>query len=313
MSSSFRWTQVPLELLRVLVERSDVSGEEAASELSMLYGTPPRAGFVGDRWAVLRDAWLVAGDDPKSADAIVALRLAGIGDPAIATTTPGGTAAYLASCPDSVRLRSAVLRAFLALGSTGPHDPTTGAATAPGGAVVPVADDAAVGEDAAVGDGADGAPPAEVIVHARSADELRDAVIVALGSLVGGGADGAGEVVVDDDGDIPIRWGSAVLYVRVLDGNPVIRIFSPILREVQLRDELRDAVNELNKDHLFVSTFWADGVVLLTADLYAAPFVAQQFLNLLHAVAETADSLDDQLRSRFAGDATAGPGTAGYL
>lgn len=296
--SSFRWAQVPVEVLRALVERPDASAGDASAELALLYGARPQAGFVADRWAVLRDAWLAAGDDPHTADAIVALRTAGLGDLAIDITTAAGTSAYLASCADSLRLRSVVLQAFLAAGGA-----TDAAPVAAGG-------------DAADADGTSGdgtAEDAPIVVPVHTADELRTAVIGALGALFGAGDNGAGEVVVDDDGDIPIRWGSAVLYVRVLEDNPVVRIFSPLLREVALTDDVREAVNELNKNHLFVSAFWADGVVLLTADAFAAPFVPQQFLNLLHAVAETADSIDDQLRTQFAAGGPSSPGSAGYL
>jgi hypothetical protein len=307
MQTPFRWANVSIEVLQALIEHPEASPEDAAAELTLLYGAPPKADFVADRWPVLRDAWLAVGDDPHTADTIVALRTAGLGDLSIATTTAGGTASYLASCADSMRLRSIVLRGFLAAGRPTGDSPSGGSASGAVAVGATVSGDAPEAEVAADDVGERG------IVHARDADELREAVVVALGSLVGSGSDGGGEVVVDDDGDIPIRWGSAVLYVRVIADNPIIRIFSPLLREVHLSDDLRDAVNELNKNHLFASAFWADGVVLLTADLFAAPFVPQQFLNLLHAVAETADSIDDQLRSRFSVAGPNRPGAAGYL
>ncbi len=35
-----------------------------------------------------------------------------------------------------------------------------------------------------------------------------------------------GELKKDDDGDIPIRWGSAVYYVRLVDRDPVLPLHS---------------------------------------------------------------------------------------
>lgn len=284
----FRWANLPIEVLRAVLDRADASPEDAASELTTLYGAVPRNDFVADQWPVLRASWLGAADDPHTADAIVAMRNAGLGDLGIDTTTPTGTAAYLESCPDSVRLRSIVLRAVLAAGG-------------------------AAGADDALTLGAiDPAELATTLIHPRSAEELRAAVHLTLEAMLGSGEDGTGELVVDEDGDIPIRWGSAVVYVRVLQENPVIRIFSPLVRNVQVTDELRDAVNELNKDHLFINAFYADGVVMLTADVPGAPFVPHHLVNLLNTVAETADSLDDQLHSRFSGSGGS-PDAAGYL
>lgn len=293
--SPFRWANLPIDVLRAVLDRADVSSEDAAAELTTLYGAVPRGDFVADQWPALRTAWLAVADDPHTADAIVALRTAGLGDLGIDTTTPAGTASYLASCPASVRLRSVVLQAVLAAGggSSG-----SGAAADAGGEPEPVVLDAAAF--------------ATTLIHPRNADELRAAVHATLEAMLGTGENGTGELVVDDDGDIPIRWGSALVYVRVLEDNPVIRIFSPIMRDVQVTDELRTAVNELNKSHLFVNAFWADGVVLLTADVPGAPFVPHHLVNLLNTIAETADSLDDQLHSRFANNG-GGPDVAGYL
>jgi hypothetical protein len=301
-SSTFRWANLPLEVLRAVLGRPDATLDDAAGELTALFGPVPRGDFVADTWPVLGDVWLVANDGPHAADAIVALRAAGLGDLTIDTTTAAGTSAYLASCPDSLRLRSIILQSVLVAGR-----PATDGTDDAG----PAAEGDAAGGGGVIVIDAETLPA--TVIDPATADELREAVKATLSVVLGSGDEATGEIVFDADGDIPIRWGSAVVYVRVLDDNPVIRIFSPLARELQITDELRDAVNELNKNHLFITAFWADDVVLLTADLSAAPFVPKQLLNLLNVVAETADSLDDQLHQRFAGTADGRPDAAGYL
>jgi hypothetical protein len=296
-SSTFRWANLPLEMLRAVLGRPDASVDDAAGELAALFGPVPHGDFVADTWPVLRDAWLGATDGPHTADAIVALRAAGLGDLTIDTTTPSGTSAYLASCPDTLRLRSIVLQSVLAAGRSSADGTEAGDEEDTDGGAVTI----------------DTETLPTLMIHPTNADELREAVKSTLSVVLGSGEDAVGEIVFDADGDIPIRWGSAVVYVRVLEDNPVIRIFSPLVRNVPITDELREAVNELNKNHLFITAFWADDVVLLTADLSGAPFVPQQLLNLLNVVAETADSLDDQLHQRFAGSGDARPEAAGYL
>jgi hypothetical protein len=302
MPSIFRWANLPLDLLRAVVERPDASAADAAGELTLLFGAVPRSEFVTATWPVLRDTWLATAEDPHTADAIVALRGAGLGDLTIGTTTPQGTAAYLASCADTLRLRSIVLQALLAAGR---------AAAGTGATDGTAAGDAQDAADGALALDAESLPT--TVIQPANADELREAVTATLSAVLGSGDGATGEIVFDADGDIPIRWGSVVVYVRVLEDNPVIRIFSPLVRDVQITDALREAVNELNKNHLFITAFWADDVVLLTADLSGAPFVPQQLLNLLNVVAETADSLDDQLHQRFFGSGDGRPEAAGYL
>ncbi len=139
--------------------------------------------------------------------------------------------------------------------------------------------------------------------------ELREAVGDTLRSLLD-----TDELIVDEDGDIPIRWGSAVVYVRVLDEIPVIRCFSTVLTDVEPTAELRDAVNDFNRSHPLVKAVWTEHAVVVASELFAVPFVADTFINLLHLLAQTADAVDDELRARFAGrPATHPSSSAGYL
>jgi hypothetical protein len=59
---------------------------------------------------------------------------------------------------------------------------------------------------------------------------------------------GVEKVQKDDDGDIPIRQGSVAYFVRLLEGpsGPMLRVFSPLLRNVEKKPELLDRLNELN-------------------------------------------------------------------
>ncbi len=153
---------------------------------------------------------------------------------------------------------------------------------------------------------------APLLLRPTDPEELRRAVHASLTRLLQ-----ADEIVVDDDGDIPIRWGSAALYVRVLDDHPIVRIFSPILTDIVITPQVREAVNEVNRDRPLVSAMWIDDTVILVAEVFAATFSEDNFVNVLHALAETADELDDDFSTRFGdhtGDHTGGRvGYGGYL
>ena len=124
---------------------------------------------------------------------------------------------------------------------------------------------------------------APLLLRPTDPEELRRAVHASLTRLLQ-----ADEIVVDDDGDIPIRWGSAALYVRVLDDHPIVRIFSPILTDIVITPQVREAVNEVNRDRPLVSAMWIDDTVILVADVFVAAFSEDNFVNVMHDVSAVA-------------------------
>jgi hypothetical protein len=127
----------------------------------------------------------------------------------------------------------------------------------------------------------------------------------------------------DEDGDVPIRWGSTAVYARVLQGAPVIRFFAPVLTDLSPSPALLEAVNDINRHYLMISAVWDGHALLLTIDVPGRPYVGSHVLQALEVLGSAADELDDQLQARFGGrtlfgEAAPGPppvddGTAGYL
>lgn len=287
----FRWENIDPGLLRAFVD-PEVADADVVGVLRATFGARPKHPFVAELWPLLRDDWLSA--DPSRRERVVQrLRDAGLGRAGIDVTGADGQMAYLASCRNSATLRTVVLDEFIAMGEA--RSGTAGAAVvkpAPAPSSLPEVDQAAAG-------------PA--LSEPQNPDELRAAIVATLQRLLH-----VDEVVVDDDGDIPIRWGSAVVFVRVLDELPVIRCFSFVLSGVPVTVALRDAVNEVNQTHILAHAYWVDDTVVVSADCFASPYSQAAFVNVLNAVAETADTLDDDLAARFG--ATAPPGSAaGYL
>lgn len=125
-----------------------------------------------------------------------------------------------------------------------------------------------------------------------------------------------GELKKDDDGDIPIRWGSAIYYVRLVDRDPVlVRVFSVVLRGVELSHELLQELNETNQNVVSARVFWADGDIVASLELPAETLDAGDFSYAAWAVGSLADWADTELQPRFGGekmleDEEAGDGTS---
>jgi hypothetical protein len=139
--------------------------------------------------------------------------------------------------------------------------------------------------------------PAPVAHAYRTAEELRPLVERALEGWLGLDA-----LIRDADGDYPVRIGSALMFVQLLDGvPPVVRVFSPILRDVAASPVLLEALNEINARIRFGRVLWTDRQVVVAMELTAADLTEAQVVFACTQLGNLADHLDDGLRGRFGG------------
>jgi hypothetical protein len=116
---------------------------------------------------------------------------------------------------------------------------------------------------------------------------------------------GVTEVVRDEDGDYPVRVGSAVVFVRIVDGTPpMVVAFSPILRDVQPSAGLLIALNELNMRIRFGRVFWVANQVVVMTEVTGVDASADQIALVCLELGGLADALDDALSGRFGGQTT---------
>lgn len=109
----------------------------------------------------------------------------------------------------------------------------------------------------------------------------------------------------DEDGDIPISRGSAVVYVHTADDDPPrIEIFSPLLEEFTMRPEVFAAVNSINRNTPLAKAYVNpdNAQIVLTAELYIFDKLSpDQLLATIDLVADRADHYDSLLQKRFGG------------
>ncbi len=79
----------------------------------------------------------------------------------------------------------------------------------------------------------------------------------------------------DEDGDIGVRYGTAMTYLRLIGEPQHVHIFCPILRDVEESAELFIKLNELNANQWLIRFFFRNGVVYGAADLPAEPLVVE--------------------------------------
>ena len=132
-------------------------------------------------------------------------------------------------------------------------------------------------------------------IEPRDRDHLIELVDAALVPVVGG------VPAHDDDGDIPIRSGSAIVFVRVAEDGPFIELFSPVLVDVEGSPLALERISQLNRWVRFVSFGWDSGTVHATMHLCCHPFVPGHLRHAVGVLTSVADRLDDELRLGLGG------------
>ncbi|MEO8681582.1 MAG: hypothetical protein ABI665_21225 [Vicinamibacterales bacterium] len=104
-----------------------------------------------------------------------------------------------------------------------------------------------------------------------------------------------------DDGHLALRFGSALVIVRVHKEPFCVRIVSPVLAKVEADDLLIDRLNELNARVRFARLFVEDGTVFAVTEVSASPFVAEHVFDACGSLGRLADEIDDILQKQFGG------------
>ena len=106
----------------------------------------------------------------------------------------------------------------------------------------------------------------------------------------------------DADGDYPIRYRSALYYVRVVRAwKPVVQVFSVAVDGIHFTDALARELNEINTHLYFCRTFWVSGQVLVEAEHLGPSLTEADFHECALRVAEATDAFAKGLAERHGG------------
>ncbi|MFC3503431.1 hypothetical protein ACFOOK_20990 [Micromonospora krabiensis] len=113
---------------------------------------------------------------------------------------------------------------------------------------------------------------------------------------------------VDSDGDINIRAGSAMVFVRVRDNPPLVDVFSPVLTEVEPTERLYVRLSELTNRMPIGRLYCADDTVWASIPVFGRNFQATHLMLAVQVMTGLADELDDRLHGEFGGKRFFGEG-----
>jgi hypothetical protein len=106
---------------------------------------------------------------------------------------------------------------------------------------------------------------------------------------------------VDSDGDIGIRAGSAMVFVRVRDNPALVDVFSPVLTEVEPTEKLYVKLSELTNRMPIGRLYCTGDTVWASVPVFGRDFQPTHLMLAVQVMTGLADELDDRLHGEFGG------------
>ncbi|HEY8473255.1 MAG TPA: hypothetical protein VIL37_11565 [Natronosporangium sp.] len=132
------------------------------------------------------------------------------------------------------------------------------------------------------------------------------------------------KLIADADGDIGIRAGTAMVFVKVRENPPLVDVFSPILTEIKPTEKLYGRLSELTNRMPVGRLYCANETVWASVPVFGRNFQPSHLVLAVQVMMGLADELDDRLHGEFGGRRffaeddipphhTKDPGTGMYL
>ncbi|MDO5500409.1 MAG: hypothetical protein Q4F67_12105 [Propionibacteriaceae bacterium] len=108
----------------------------------------------------------------------------------------------------------------------------------------------------------------------------------------------------DSEGDLTVRVGSTVLFVRLSTDHREILVFAPLVHDVEGRSRAMEILSDLNSEVRLVKFQLIRDRVFASLSVFAHPFVPAHLHQAVRLMSEVADGIDDELAGRLRGRTT---------
>lgn len=110
----------------------------------------------------------------------------------------------------------------------------------------------------------------------------------------------------DEEGDVVIRVGSTLLFLRTAADAQDVVLFAAVVHDVAGRSRAAEVINDLNVESRWVKFQLVRDRVFVTASVPARPFVPAHLHQAVQVMSEVADGVDDELAAKLNGRTTFG-------
>jgi hypothetical protein len=132
----------------------------------------------------------------------------------------------------------------------------------------------------------------------RDQQHLNDMVDAELAEMYGH------RPIRDAEGDVAIRVGSTMLFLRTSQDGQEVVIFAAVVHDVAGRSRAAEVLNDLNVEARWVKFQLIRDRVFVTISVLARPFVPDHLRQAVRILSEVADGIDDELAAKLNGRTT---------
>jgi len=108
-------------------------------------------------------------------------------------------------------------------------------------------------------------------------------------------------LAIDDDHEISLRAGSAMVFIKPTERPAVVDVYSPLLTEVETNERLFRELSELTRRLPIGRLYHSEGTIWASVPVYGRDFQPSHLMLAVQSMTRLADDLDDRLQDKFGG------------
>ena len=108
-------------------------------------------------------------------------------------------------------------------------------------------------------------------------------------------------LAIDDAGEISVRAGSAMVFIKPTESPAIVDVYSPLLTEVESNERLYRELSELTRRLPIGRLYYADSTIWASVPVYGRDFQPRHLMLAVESMTRLADELDDRLQHKFGG------------
>jgi len=132
----------------------------------------------------------------------------------------------------------------------------------------------------------------------RNQQHLNDLVDAELAAIYGH------PPIRDAEGDVAIRVGSTMLFLRTAKDGQEIVLFAPVVHDIAGRSRATEVLNDLNVEARWVKFQLIKDRVFVTISVLSRPFVPAHLRQAVRILSDVADGIDNELAAKLNGRTT---------
>ena len=108
-------------------------------------------------------------------------------------------------------------------------------------------------------------------------------------------------LAIDSDGEISVRAGSAMVFIKPTERPAVVDVYSPLLTDVGTNERLFSELSELTRRLPIGRLYYADATIWASVPVFGRDFQPSHLMLAVQSMTRLADDLDDRLQGKFGG------------